>query len=198
MDQHDLFAKIMGLFHEVDNAFRTIKENYPAAVRCKAGCDNCCHACFTVSLAEALLLKKALGTQSESQRQALKIRAQHARVEFRKLENEVQTSTEDTSTLMSRWRLRCPFLLADKSCEVYPVRPVTCRAYGLPTSIGEKGHVCGFSGFDTGIDYPTIKLDKLHNYLFNLSERAVPVFELNQVLADRRYFIHDIVLEENL
>jgi Fe-S-cluster containining protein len=196
MDQHKLFSKIMDLFLEVDKAFSTIKEKYPAAVRCRAGCDDCCHACFSVSLAEALLLKKALETLGDSQRQALEIRAQQAQVEFRKLENEVQTSSEDSSSIMGRWRLKCPFLLADKSCEVYQVRPVTCRAYGLPTSINDQGHVCGFSGFKTGSDYPTIKLDKLHNYLLNLSEKAAQVFELNQTLADQRYFIHDIILEE--
>lgn len=198
MNSNELFPQLMTLYHEVDKAFQSMKENYPDAVCCKTGCADCCHACFDISLAEALLLQKALQSLPVEQLMTLKKRASDTQQEYYQLESEMRSAKDDAGTLMSHRRLKCPLLGADKSCEVYEVRPVTCRAYGLPTSFNGRGHVCGFSGFTPGTEYPTIKLDTIHTYLFNLSEQAVQAFQLDKGLAERRYFIHDIVLEENL
>jgi len=198
MDKNDLLSTIMNLFHEVDKAFISMKEKYPAEVCCAQGCDDCCHACFSVSLAEAILLNKAIKSLNAVHQQELTSRAQKTQKKFNKLEREVRTSKKDSGTVMSRARLKCPFLLANKSCVLYDVRPVTCRAYGLPTSINGEGHVCGFSNFNKGKDYTTIKLDNIHRYLLKLSEEACQTLQLDKSLACRRYFIHEIVLEKTL
>lgn len=199
MAKYELFARIMGLFHEVDKAFAVMQEQYATAVRCTVGCDDCCHACFSVSLAEALLLQKTMQMLPDRQRQQLNKGALETQPEFQRLQNAIRAGAQEApSTIMSHWRLKCPFLLADKSCAVYEARPVTCRAYGLPTSIDNQGHVCGYSGFERGEEYPTIKLDAIHAYLFNLSAEAVQIFALDQGLAGRRYFIHQLVLEKEL
>ena len=85
----------------------------------------------------------------------------------------------DTMTIMNdaaTMRMRCPLLGDDGLCELYDARPITCRLYGIPTVIGNQGHVCGFSGFKEGMKYPTVKLDKIQKALQDMSlaiERGV-------------------------
>lgn len=82
------------------------------------------------------------------------------------------TIMNDAATM----RMRCPLLGDDGLCELYDARPITCRLYGIPTVIGNQGHVCGFSGFKEGMKYPTVKLDKIQNALQDMSlaiERGV-------------------------
>ena len=50
-------------------------------------------------------------------------------------------------------------------------RPITCRLYGVPTSIHGKAHVCGQCGFKKGGAYPTVALDRIQDRLADLSRR---------------------------
>ena len=70
-------------------------------------------------------------------------------------------------------RVRCPLLDEKKRCELYAFRPITCRLYGIPTSIAGKGHTCGLSGFKEGLAYPTVKLEKIQQRLYDLSSELV-------------------------
>jgi len=73
---------------------------------------------------------------------------------------------------------------------------VTCRVYGLPSSIGGKGHVCGYSGFDTGKTYPAVKPDKIWEYLVALSAGvAKKITEIDSNNGRKRFFLHDIILK---
>ena len=71
--------------------------------------------------------------------------------------------------LESSERVRCPLLNDDNQCDLYDVRPITCRLYGIPTEIGGKAHTCGLSAFEEGKPYPTVKLDEIHKRLYEIS-----------------------------
>ncbi len=64
---------------------------------------------------------------------------------------------------------RCPLLDDEDKCVMYEYRPITCRFYGVPTSIGGQGHTCGKTGFKAGGHYPTVFLDKMQLRLAQLS-----------------------------
>jgi Fe-S-cluster containining protein len=70
---------------------------------------------------------------------------------------------------MSAQRVRCPLLNDKDQCELYDSRPITCRIYGVPTEIGNHAHTCGLSGFKEGESYPTVKMDAIHQRLYDIS-----------------------------
>jgi len=75
---------------------------------------------------------------------------------------------------LGKQRVRCPFLTSRKECVFYEKRPIICRIYGVPFSFSsdgkkEKSHVCGMSGFEDKVSYPTVKLDKIYHELCQLS-----------------------------
>jgi len=70
-------------------------------------------------------------------------------------------------------RVRCPLLGAKNRCHLYAFRPITCRLYGIPTSIQGSGHTCGLSGFIEGNAYPTVNLDVIHRKLFEISAALI-------------------------
>lgn len=193
------FLTMVRLLRQVDQSFATMQEKFQDEVCCHPGCDDCCHACFSVSFAEALLMKYAIANLSVPQKDVLGQRARAAEAQFSILENKIGSQGPDAKKeIVSTFRLRCPFLLPDScQCLVYDFRPATCRVYGLPTSIGNQGHVCGLSGFAKGTIYPTIKLDNINSYLDSLSEEAVRELDLH-IDSGKRYFIHQIVLQEEL
>ncbi len=155
-----MYSKLLHLFAIIDQSVTQICEQFPTEVHCKPGCADCCHAAFDISFIEAghlasLLLKKPqLTAQMQKQASA-------AVTEYETLLREGQ-SPEQT-------RIRCPMLGEEDTCLCYAGRPVNCRTYGTPTVIQETGHVCGFSGFKKGIDYPTIDLSPIQENLHNWS-----------------------------
>ena len=68
-------------------------------------------------------------------------------------------------------RVRCPLLGLDNTCLLYEHRPITCRIYGVPTSIHGKAHVCGECRFKKGQPYPTVALDRIQDRLADMSRR---------------------------
>jgi Fe-S-cluster containining protein len=75
---------------------------------------------------------------------------------------------------LGKQRVRCPLLTEKEECVLYEKRPIICRIYGVPFSLKngdkEKAYVCGVSGFQTKVTYPTVKLYKIYNELYKLSE----------------------------
>jgi hypothetical protein len=70
-------------------------------------------------------------------------------------------------------------------CELYDHRPITCRLYGIPTSIGGKGRTCSLSKFEGGKTYPTVDIDKIHGRLQEISgELLRDIASANIKLAD--------------
>ncbi|MBW2620677.1 MAG: YkgJ family cysteine cluster protein, partial [Deltaproteobacteria bacterium] len=70
-------------------------------------------------------------------------------------------------------RVRCPLLNDDEMCNLYEYRPITCRLYGIPTSIGGRSHTCGKSGFIEGKPYPAVNMDVIQKKLYDISYEFV-------------------------
>ncbi|MEN8142308.1 MAG: YkgJ family cysteine cluster protein [Thermodesulfobacteriota bacterium] len=156
--------ELIALFSSVDRAFAQVQAKFPEAVKCGQGCDDCCSAVFDVSLVEAVALASVMQGLAEEVKDSSLPRASRALVEW----DEVVTGD---SIELAKQRIRCPLLGEDGLCVCYEGRPVNCRTYGVPTVIGGAGHVCGFSGFESGVDYPTINLEQIQNGLLALSIR---------------------------
>jgi len=86
---------------------------------------------------------------------------------------------------MAEERVRCPLLNDDDMCDLYEYRPITCRLYGIPISIGGASHTCGLSAFAEGKQYPTVNLEKIQNKLYEISVELVKEIKSRHVkLAD--------------
>ncbi|MEN8134707.1 MAG: YkgJ family cysteine cluster protein [Thermodesulfobacteriota bacterium] len=157
--------ELISLFTAIDQAFVEVQSQFPEAVKCGRGCDDCCRAVFDVSLVEAVALASVMGSLAEDVRELALIRAAEAAAAWDKLD------TGDSTDDLAKGRIRCPLLGEDGLCICYDARPVNCRTYGIPTVIGGAGHACGFSGFESGIDYPTVNLQQLQDILLDLSVR---------------------------
>lgn len=177
-DLSDIFARYEKLRDEADALFAKIKNDLPECVVCREGCSDCCHALFDLSLVEAMYLNKLfvdtypygrdrsdiLERASESDRRLTKIKR-----DFFRANRDGKMTAEEVMQEVARLRMRCPLLGDDDRCLFYKERPITCRLYGVPTSILGKGHVCGHSGFVKGKAYPTVHLEKLQDSLRALS-----------------------------
>ena len=183
-DLSPIFAQYEKLRGLVDQAFAQVASRHADCMSCHKGCSDCCHALFDLSLVEAMYINRAFQQKFGygPQRSAILDRAnaidrQLARVK-KNLYRDYKES-RDTETVLheaAELRMPCPLLGSDNKCILYEARPITCRAYGVPTSIAGSGHVCGLAGFDQGGQYPTLKLDSVHTALNNLSiaiEQAV-------------------------
>ena len=174
------FAKYEELLKLADQVFERVAKEYPECVNCKVGCSDCCYALFDLTLIEALYLnhkfKEQIGDprQKEILEKANKIDRLMNKIK-RKAHNALKAGKTEDEILadLASERVRCPLLNIDDLCDLYDYRPVTCRFYGIPTSIGGKGHTCGISGFKTGEQYPTVNLDKIHQQLQQLTAELV-------------------------
>ncbi|MFC1524458.1 YkgJ family cysteine cluster protein [Thermodesulfobacteriota bacterium] len=179
MEKMNQFKELLGLHAAVDVAFRNLKEQYPDEVCCRPGCVDCCHACFDISFVEAALISFGFQRMNDMEkRQEVLQRAKTAGLEIEEQLSNLPEKRENREVLeqFSLWRIRCPLLGDDQQCSLYDYRPVTCRVYGLPTAIGGQGHVCGFSGFDQGKTYPTIKMDDIAGHLLGMSQKLAEGF----------------------
>jgi len=180
MNLEPFFKKYEDLLKMADNLFQQVAEKYPQEVRCKQGCSDCCYALFDLTLVEALYIKhhfdrcfdgvareKRLDIANRIDRQLYKIK----RKAYKELESG--RSEEEILNELSEIKVRCPLLNEQDRCEMYAHRPITCRFYGIPTSIAGKGHTCGLSGFVEGEAYPTVKLEIIQKKLYDLSAEIV-------------------------
>lgn len=161
---------------QVESAFEKVKTEYSQCVKCKVGCDDCCHALFDLSLIEAMYIKSKFDERFKGDHRSLLI--EKANETDRKIyrikraafkEHESGKPEAEILRDMAHQRVRCPLLSADSRCDMYDVRPITCRLYGIPTEIGGQGHSCGLSGFEEGTAYPTIKLEAIQQRLYDIS-----------------------------
>ena len=184
-----VFQKYEALVQQIDHVFDTVRQQHPDCVKCKLECVDCCHALFDLSLVEALYInRKFLAAALEDRKAAILEEAnrtdrriyQLKRKAFKSVESG-EKSEEQVLLEMAAERVRCPLLNADNTCELYTYRPITCRIYGIPTSIGGRGHTCGLSGFEEGASYPTVNLDSVHAKLHELSQEVVAVLRSTHV-----------------
>ncbi len=111
---------------------------------------------------------------------------------------------EEVLFQLAQERVRCPFLNDENLCDLYDRRPITCRVYGVPTSIGGTARICGLSGFKKGTAYPTVNLDTINDRLFEMSRdllqeigssrskidmSLVPVSAVLMTTYDEKYFL---------
>ena len=200
MEKDSIEPKFHSLLSEVDKAFAALKQRYAAEICCGPGCDDCCHAVFSVSLAEAYFIERHVRSrllfENPEVFEKVRKRAEDFKKELEQKEVRFSPVGNDQASmeLYGQWRIRCPMLADDRRCAIYQLRPLTCRAYGLPLSISGRGHVCGLSGFTQGTDYPTIKMDNIHRYLLDLSKKLVEIKELGPEMATKREFLAAVVL----
>ena len=111
-----LAATLVTLRTRVDQHFEAAVQRSPEQIACREGCSQCCHRRFGVFEVEASLLRERLATIA-SDDPGLRARI-HAQV-------------DDPAHAGI-----CP-LLVDDRCVAYEVRPLICRAHGLPTAVQE-------------------------------------------------------------
>jgi len=175
-DFSEFYKKYAAIIAEADAVFNTVKKSFAENVRCEKGCSDCCHALFDLTLVEALHLNQYFNAKfSGARRDAVLERADAADRAIHKLKKAAMKAAKDGENSakilaeMAKVRVRCPMLSDDGLCEVYEVRPVTCRIYGVPTAIGSEAHTCAKSGFESGKKYPTVFLDRIQDRLYALS-----------------------------
>ncbi|VEN72584.1 conserved hypothetical protein [Candidatus Desulfarcum epimagneticum] len=171
------FSEYEKLVKQVDKAFSEVEALHGDKVRCAVKCSDCCHALFDLSLIEAMYIKDRFDalTDTEKKEKILKKANRADRDVYRikrKASQDLDKGKDEFEIMaeMSLERVRCPLLNDDDMCDLYESRPITCRLYGIPTSIGGRGHTCGMSGFLENEKYPTANLDAIHRALYRISE----------------------------
>lgn len=178
------FKEYEALLALADKTFERVRQDFPELVTCKVECADCCHALFDLPLIEALYINYHFNRTFEGQekeafletvnlvdRQVYKLKKKANK------DLEAGKTEEDILTELAEARVRCPLLNDQNQCDLYGFRPITCRLYGIPTSIGGKGRTCGLSGFKPGEQYPTVNIDILQSKLLQLSERFARAIE---------------------
>ena len=192
MDFSPYFLKYEALSKAADQVFERVKQEYPDCVRCRQECADCCHALFDLTLIEALYMNEKFNARfAGPEREALLEKANRADRTIHKFKREAYRefkagkSEEEILTDLGDKRVRCPLLNDRDMCEMYDHRPITCRLYGIPTSIGGKGRTCSLSKFEGGKPYPTADIDKIHGRLQEISAELLrDIQSANIKLAD--------------
>jgi len=175
-----------------DKVFERVKNENSECVKCKTKCSDCCNALFDLYLIEALYIndkfnKKFKGGERERLIESSNIADRTIYKLKRKAYKDLESGKDENELLskMAEERVRCPLLNDDGMCDLYEYRPITCRLYGIPISIGGVSHTCGLSAFAEGRQYPTVNLEKIHNKLYEISAELVKEIKSRHVkLAD--------------
>ncbi|MBU1902531.1 MAG: YkgJ family cysteine cluster protein [Proteobacteria bacterium] len=178
MKTDPLFRSYEFLVDRTDQAFLKMEKEHPECMRCEPHCSDCCHAVFGLFLIEAAYIRHHFGQLDSRVRQETLLRGKAADRELRKLEERVRRRQDDpqmTGDALARERIKCPLLDERDECVLYPYRPITCRAYGIPTAIHGKARVCGRTAFKRGESYPLFDLDGAYRDLFALSKALLKI-----------------------
>jgi Fe-S-cluster containining protein len=192
LDFSKTFEKYEALVAQADKVFTAMQDAHPDCVRCEIHCCDCCYAVFDLTLIESVYvnyhLNKAL---TRKERRPIIRRAEKADRKYYQIKQKLQKmyidrgkTPEEVFHQLSQERVPCPLLNDEDMCDLYLQRPITCRVYGIPTSIGGTARICGKSGFKEGTAYPTVNLDKMNDRLFELSE------DLLKEIGSKRSKIH--------
>ena len=185
----EIFKKYEDYVAQLDEVFDAVRQKYPECVKCKLACADCCHALFDLSLVEALYINRRFLEKIPEPRKGDILKGankvdrklyQLKRKAYKSIESGEKTE-EQVLFEMAAERIRCPLLNDSDRCELYENRPVTCRLYGIPTSIAGRGHTCGLSAFKEGEAYPTVNLDSVHSKLHELSQEIVAALRSTHV-----------------
>ncbi|ADU63037.1 MAG: YkgJ family cysteine cluster protein [Pseudodesulfovibrio sp.] len=166
IDFSEYFKRYEAVVAEIDTVFVKFETEMGDLVKCGKGCSDCCHALFDITLVEAIYINHKFNERfSGLKRSTVMTRADAADRQIHKLKRKVYKASQEgrpaAEILMevSRARVRCPMLSDDNLCVLYEFRPITCRLYGVPTSIAGEAHTCNLAGFKGGEKYPTVNMD---------------------------------------
>ncbi len=174
IDMSPYFSKYEQLMQIVDNIFNKMKKDFNNEVNCDNGCTDCCYALFDLTLVEALYLNQKFQELDQDLKYRILVEADKTdrktyKIKKKLFKSQQQGAPEDELLKTAATeKVRCPLLDSDK-CVLYPHRPLTCRLYGLPLKVGDAAVTCSMSGFEPGVQYPTVSMQKLHIQLVNLS-----------------------------
>lgn len=174
------FKKYEEISSTANELFLRIQKDFPECVKCEVKCEDCCHALFDLTLIEAIYINHQFKSKFKGEKRERILeksnRADRKTYQIkRKAFKDKESGKNEVDILMelAAERVRCPLLNRDGMCDLYEYRPITCRLYGLPTSIGGIGHTCGKSGFVEGEQYPTVNLDIIQKKLYEISAEFV-------------------------
>lgn len=174
---HDLFKEYEALMAKADVAFSKVQGEHGSCVKCEIQCSDCCHSVFGLFLIEAAYLNSRFHKMLDvPRRQEALARGEQAGRDLAEMLERVRkynASPEMQAQAMAKERIRCPLLDDEQKCVIYPFRPITCRAYGIPTVIGGKVHACYKAGFEKGQSYPSFNLDTVYQELYRLSSELL-------------------------
>lgn len=154
----EIMAELDALRARADASFARVAAEHPQAVACRPGCDDCCHALFDLSPAEALSL--ALGfleLPRQVRREVLRRGEKAGQLFDQAMAAALAQTGEERLRVLSAARVPCP-LLDQGRCLLYPRRPLTCRLYGIPQNIEGVARICHRARFQPGHTYPTVDL----------------------------------------
>jgi Fe-S-cluster containining protein len=172
----DLLHRYQSLSEEADHAFERVAREYGPLVKCRIGCSDCCHAVFGLFLIEAAALREGFESLPREKRREAILRAKKADKDLSRVQKRLEAYDGDLPMkgyALSKQRVRCPLLDEDEACILYSHRPITCRAYGIPTAVHGKARVCPKSGFNAGEAYPAFDLDRAYTELYRLSKEML-------------------------
>ncbi|MBW2569362.1 MAG: YkgJ family cysteine cluster protein, partial [Deltaproteobacteria bacterium] len=192
IDFSSFFRKYEKIVVMVDNVFKRVKKEYPECVTCEQECSDCCFALFDLSLIEGLYINYQFNKNFEGkEKNRLIDKLNTADREVHRIKKKAYKDLkagekeDDILNDMAEKRVRCPLLNEQNLCDIYEYRPITCRLYGIPTTIGGSGYTCGKSGFIKGEQYATVNLDMLQNNLYKISAELVKEIKSRHVkMAD--------------
>ena len=180
IDFKSYFEKYEAVVAMADEVFERVQKEFPECVKCKIKCDDCCYALFDLTLIEAIYLNHQFNKIiKDKERERLIERSNRADRKIHKIkrkaykEKAAGKNEADILTDLAGERIRCPLLNDKEMCDLYEHRPITCRLYGIPTSIGGVGYTCGKSGFVEGKQYPTVNLDLIQKKLYDITAEFV-------------------------
>ena len=140
------FRQYEALSQAADQVFEKVKADYPDCVKCDRECADCCHALFDLTLIEALYINARFNARFEgAEREAALEIANRADRTIHKLKRgafrDLKAGKDENDILadLATQKVRCPLLNDKDLCDLYDHRPITCRLYGIPTSIGGAG-----------------------------------------------------------
>ena len=111
-------ASLSAIWDKVGAFFDRALGAHPGAMRCAAGCADCCAPDLTVTELEAVAIAEFVNSLDESARARL-------------LANR-------SARLAATAGRRCPALGPDERCGIYPVRPLVCRTHGLVIKLSSE------------------------------------------------------------
>ncbi len=192
----EIFAEYEQLSAEAELIFNRVRADFSQCVSCEETCSDCCHALFDLSLVEAMYLSQAFKDtfdygKDRSEILAAADIADRQTYKFKRQINKEAMEGKDHAELLAKVgaeRQRCPLLGSDDRCRLYAKRPITCKLYGIPTTINGRSSTCGRSRFEAGKPYPSVNLDRIQDRLAALSQRIGPALksafpELHMVYA---------------